>query len=221
MYNPGVPVSWVVKMQAQQDDKRLLQELVDNWIIFGDSGNWKRFAECWHEDGFMCATWFQGPCTEFIAARRKGFDSGVSISHFHGAFTCELAGNRAITQTKMTISQRAQVEGVLVDVVCTGRLYDFHEKRAGRWGMVRRQTIYEKDRMDAVEPGATLKLEKALLEQFPPGYRHLAYLQTRIGYKVARGGLPGLRGPEVERLYAEGEAWLAGSDSPGRPEVRF
>ena len=53
----------------------------------------------------------------------------------------------------MTINQRAEVDGVLVDVVCTGRFYDFLEKREGRWGIVRRQPIYEKDRMDPVDPG--------------------------------------------------------------------
>lgn len=205
-------------MQAA-DDKRQIQELVDNWSIFSDSGNWEGFAGCWHEDGFMCATWFQAPCADFIAARRKGFDNGVSIIHFHGGFTCEVAGTRAVSQTKMTISQRAEVEGVLVDVTCTGRFYDFHEKRAGRWGMVRRQPIYEKDRMDAVDPAAVLRLDPALLQQFPAGYRHLAYLQSRIGYKVAKGGLPGLKGPEVEQLYRDGAAWLQGADSPGRPQL--
>ena len=201
------------------NDTRLLQELVDNWAIFSDSGNWSRFAECWHDDGFMCATWFQAPCADFIAARRKGFDNGVSIIHFHGGFTCDVVANRAVSQTKMTISQRAPVEGVLVDVTCTGRFYDFHEKRAGRWGMVRRQPIYEKDRMDAVDPAARLVLDKTLLQQFPEGYRHLAYLQTRIGYKVAIGGLPGLKGAEVEKLYADGVAWLAGAPTPGRPDL--
>lgn len=201
------------------DDRRLIQELVDNWAIFSDSGNWSRFAECWHEDGFMCATWFQAPCADFIAARRKGFDNGVSIIHFHGGFTCDVTGDRAVSQTKMTISQRAEVEGVMVDVTCTGRFYDFLEKRSGRWGMVRRQPIYEKDRMDPVDPGATLTLDPALLQQFPAGYRHLAYLQTRIGYKVAKGGLPGLKGPEIEKLYSEGAAWLAGASSPGRPAL--
>jgi hypothetical protein len=201
------------------DDKRLLKELVDNWAIFSDSGNWARFAECWHEDGFMCATWFQAPCADFIAARRKGFENGVSIIHFHGGFTCDVEANRAVSQTKMTISQRAEVEGVLVDVTCTGRFYDFHEKRVERWGMVRRQPIYEKDRMDAVDPEARLVLDKNLLQQFPEGYRHLAYLQTRIGYKVAKGGLPGLKGAEVEKLYEDGAAWLAGARTPGRPEL--
>ena len=203
------------------DDKLQIRELVDNWAICSDSGDWEGFARCWHPDGFMCATWFQAPCAEFIAARRKGFDNGVSIIHFHGGFTCEVAANRAISQTKMTISQRAEVEGVLVDVTCTGRFYDLHEKREGRWGMVRRQPIYEKDRMDAVDPAAILKLDSDLLQQFPAGYRHLAYLQTRIGYKVAKGGLPGLTGPEIEQLYRHGAAWLQGADSPGRPQLQM
>jgi len=109
----------------------------------------------------------------------------------------------------MTISQRASVEGVLCDVVCTGRFYDFFEKRKGEWGMLLRQPIYEKDRIDPLDPGAVLKLDPELLAQFPEGYRHLAYLQSRIGYPVKRD-LPGLTGPEVERLYARGAEWLAG-----------
>ena len=36
----------------------------------------------------------------------------------------------------------------------------------------------------------------ALLDRFPEGYRHLAYLQTQIGYKV-KPDMPGLKGPEV------------------------
>jgi hypothetical protein len=109
----------------------------------------------------------------------------------------------------MTISQRAPVHDVLVDVVCTGRFYDFFEQRGGRWGLVLRQPIYEKDRMDPVDPAARLALDAALLGRFPEGYRHLAYLQTQIGFKV-KPDMPGLKGPEVEALYARGQAWLAG-----------
>jgi hypothetical protein len=200
----------------QAEDKRLIQQLVDNWAVFSDAGDWDRFAECWHDDGFMCATWFQAPYADFIAARRNGFDQGVSITHSQGGFTCEVAGERAISQTKMTISQRAEVERVRVEVTCNGRFYDFHEKRDGRWGMVRRQPIFEQDRMDTVDPEAVLHLDQTLLQEFPAGYRHLAYLQTRLGYKVVKRGLPELEGREVEKLYAEGSAWLAGAASPGR-----
>lgn len=198
-------------------DKREIQEIVDRWVIYSDAGDWDRFAALWHEDGWMSATWFQAPAAEFCRRRREGWERGVSIIHFLGAHTSDVAGERAIAQTKMTISQRAPVHGVLCDVVCTGRFYDFFEKRAGSWGMVRRQPIYEKDRIDAVDPSEELRLDAELLAQFPEGYRHLGYLQTQVGYDVKRSGMPGLKGPEVEQLYREGQAWLDGSRSPGEP----
>ena len=94
-------------------------------------------------------------------------------------------------------------------MVCTGRFYDFLEKRKGRWGLVLRQPIYEKDRLDPVDPASKPKLDKKLLARFPIGYRHLAYLQTRIGYKV-KPDMPGLDGREVTMLYAAGADWLKG-----------
>jgi hypothetical protein len=157
----------------------------------------------------MMATWFQGPADRFIAVSREGFERGVNILHFLGGGTVDLAGRRAIAQTKMQIHQRAVVDGVLCDVVCTGRFYDFLEFREGRWGLVLRQPIYEKDRLDPLDPAATLTLDAALLAEFPEGYRHLAYLQHKLGYKVKRD-MPGLRGAGVERLYVRGKAWLAG-----------
>ena len=197
-------------------DKLAIREVVENWALWRDAGDWERFATVWHDDGWMTATWFQGPASEFIRVSREGFEKGVSILHFLGGFTCDIDWARAVAQTKMTINQRAAVDGVLVDVVCTGRFYDFFEKRAGRWGIVRRQPIYEKDRMDPVDPSATLALEAERLARFPEGYRHLAYLQSKIGFAV-KDNLPGLRGSAVQTLYKEGRAWLSGSPKPGVP----
>jgi ketosteroid isomerase-like protein len=201
-------------MDTTAADKSAIIEIVNNWVIWSDSGDFERFATVWHDDGWMTATWFQGPASEFVKARRAGFERGVSIIHFLGAVTCDVVGARAIAQAKMTIGQRATVDGVPADVLCTGRFYDFFEKRADRWGIVRRQPIYEKDRLDPVDPGTRLELDPELLNRFPEGYRHLAYLQTKAGFDV-KLGLPGLRGPAVEKLYAEGKAWLEGAPTPG------
>ena len=179
-------------------DKLAIREVIENWALWRDAGDWERFATVWHDDGWMTATWFQGTASEFIRVSREGFEKGVSILHFLGGFTCDIAGARAVAQTKMTINQRAIVDGVLVDVVCTGRFYDFLEKRDGRWGLVRRQPIYEKDRLDPVDPAAVLVLDAGLLASFPEGYRHLAYLQSKVGFTVKQG-LPGLRGEAVRR----------------------
>ena len=190
-------------------DRLAIRDLIENWAVWRDAGDWTRFATVWHDDGVMMATWFQGSAKEFIRVTREGWAKGVSILHFLGGMSIDLAGDRAIAQTKMTISQRGLVHGIACDIVCTGRFYDFLDKRQGRWGIVLRQPIYEKDRMDPVTPGTVPALDRTLLEQFPVGYRHLAYLQTRIGYTVKRD-MPGLKGPEVEALYARGAAWLKG-----------
>lgn len=189
-------------------DKVAIRELIENWVLWRDAGDWERFRTVWHDDGRMNATWFQGTFDEFIQVSREGWEHGVNILHSLGGITIDIVRDRAISQTKMFIFQRARVHDVLVDVTCTGRFYDFLAKREGKWGIVLRQPIYEKDRMDPVDPSATLRLDKQLLESFPEGYRHLAYLQANIGYKV-KPDMPGLKGHEVEALYAKGREWLS------------
>lgn len=198
-------------MQAEHIDHLTIRDLVENWAVWRDAGDWERFQSVWHDDGVMMATWFQGPAKEFIRVTQEGWAKGVSILHFLGGTSVELQGDRAIAQTKMTISQRGMVQDVLCDVVCTGRFYDFFEKRNGRWGLVLRQPIYEKDRVDPVDPSARLEIDQEQLQTFPKGYQHLAFIQTQIGYQVKRD-MPQLTGAEVEALYARGAKWLAGDN---------
>jgi hypothetical protein len=196
-------------MSGTPADRLAIRDLVENWVVWRDSGDWERFRTVWHSDGRMMATWFQGPAEDFIRVSREGFERGVRILHFLGGTSIDLAGDRAIAQTKMTISQRGVVQDVLCDIVCTGRFYDFLERRDERWGIVLRQPIYEKDRMDPVDPAARVELSPTTLQRFPEGYRHLAYLQDGLGYDV-KPDMPGLTGPEVDALYRRGARWLAG-----------
>ena len=195
-------------------DELLIRRMVERWAVWRDAGDWDRFATLWHPEGVMMATWFQGPFAEFIRVTREGWDKGVSILHFLGGSAIEVAGTRAIAQTKMTISQRGKVDGqdgpVLCDVVCTGRFYDFVVRLEGQWKLLHRQPIYEKDRIDPVTPGAPLRLDGAALAALPEGYRHLAYIQKRIGYQV-KLDMPQLKGQVVDELYRRGARWLAGA----------
>lgn len=190
-------------------DHRAIRDLIENWAIWRDALMWDRFRTVWHKEGRMMATWFQGTADEFIQANEQAYKKGIIILHFLGGMSVDIKGKRAITQTKMTISQRLLADGVMCDVVCTGRFYDFLEKRRGKWGMVLRQPIYERDRLNPVDLTQTPRLDKSLLERFPEGYRHLAYLQTKAGYKV-KPNMPGIDGPVVEALYAAGDKWLKG-----------
>ena len=194
---------------AAQLDRLAIAELIDNWAMWRDVGRWDDFRTCWHAEGVMMATWFQGGFEDFIRVSQQGFARGSRTSHFQGGKSIDLEGRRAIAQTKMQIGQRGTIEGVVCDVVCSGRFYDFLDKRKGRWGIVLRQPIFERDRINPVDPAATVKLDQALIGRFPEGYRHLAYLQTKNGQTV-KPDMPGLIGPELDALHARGAKWLAG-----------
>ena len=101
-----------------------------------------------------------------------------------------------------------------MDVVCWGRFYDFFEKRDGRWAIVRRQPIYEKDRLDPVDPAASSQLDAGAAAGFPEGYRHLAYLQakSRLQGETSPARAAGTGGGEALR---RGRG-LAGGSGPTR-----
>lgn len=196
-------------MEQAMQERLAIRETIENWAIWRDAGDWERFRTVWAKNGRMEATWKQGTADEFIAASIAGWNKGISILHFLGGNSSDVVGDRAISQTKMTISQRGIVDGSDCDVVCTGRFYDFMVKEDGAWKVLWRQPIYEKDRLDPLDPSIKLELDQNLLNSFPVGYRHLAYMQHKIGYTVKRD-MPGLKGPEVEALYAKGYDWLNG-----------
>ena len=133
------------QVDASLADRLAIRDVVETWANARDSGDWEAFRACWHDDGYMMATWFQGPKEDFIRVSQEGRAKGVNILHFTGGCRITLAPSapsvptRAIAQTRMTIMQRGEVDGVLCDVACTGRFYDFFEKRDGRWGIVLRQ----------------------------------------------------------------------------------
>jgi hypothetical protein len=196
-------------MNTDLQDELLIRRLLERWAVWRDAGDWERFATVWHPEGVMMATWFQGPYAEFIRVTKEGWAKGVSILHFLGGSAIEVRGDRAVAQTKMTISQRGLVEGVPCDIVCTGRFHDFVVRHEGEWKLLHRQPIYEKDRIDPIDPAQVPRIDAERLASFPEGYRHLAYIQTGIGYRV-KMDMPMLKGPVVEELYRRGARWLAG-----------
>jgi hypothetical protein len=186
-----------------------VRELVENWVMWRDRGDWERFRTIWHPEGTMIATWFQGGWEQFMEGSKIGFDQGVRVLHVLGGSTIDVVEDRATAETKITIHQRAVVEGVLCDVACMGRSYDLFERRAGKWGLVVRQHVYDKDRIDPVDPTARLVLDRSVLEGFPDGYRHLAYVQQSLGLEI-RCDLPCAGSIEAEAVLQSGARWLSG-----------
>jgi hypothetical protein len=194
------------------EDRTAIVTLVQDWVIFRDSGDWERLRAIWAPDGVTTTSWFQGTADEFVERSRRAFGAPVPEAlHMLGAITVDVVGKRAISQAKMTIAARGTLEGSPCEVTCWGRFYDFWSKDdASGWRLAERAGTYERDRLDILNNAPFPNLDASVLNSFPPGYRHLAYMQQAGGATVD-ANLPGLTGPAVEALYARGRSWLAGS----------
>lgn len=184
-----------------------ITELVQSWALYRDSGDWESLRAIAHPEALMTATWYHGSFDGFIDAIQASWRKGSRSQHFQGGTTVKLQGTRALAQTRMAILVRGSIEGILVDVNCTGRFIDRVEKRMDKWKILRRSVIYEKDRIDPVIPNTTIQLDLERLQKFPNGYQHLAYLQSINGGQVA-SDLPTAQGPQLESLMLEANEWL-------------
>lgn len=157
-----------------------IRSLIENWAIWRDTSDWDRFEQLWHPDGRMVATFFDGTASDFIKAARAA-KGKVLVHHVLGGASVRVNGARASAKTRMTIHMRVPVEGVLCDVACIGLFLDRFVLHEGRWALLLRQPVYEKDRLDPVLPGAFPTLDEAFLAGFPEGYRFTAYAPVTLG----------------------------------------
>lgn len=190
------------------DPRADIVQAVANWALWRDTGRWDRLASLYTADAIQHTTWFVGPAAEFIARIRARASDGRS-QHFVGACSVELNGERAIAETRLTLLVRGKLQDKEVDVTCYGRSYDRFLRTEGGWRIARREMIYEKDRLDPVDPAAVVKLDAAELARYPAGYRHLAFLQAAGGARITPD-LPTPGSEALTRLYADGERWLKG-----------
>jgi len=153
-------------------------------------------------------TWFVGAASEFVGRCMESAGRGARSQHFLGAVSVELAGGRAVAESRAMLMVRAPLHGVEVDVTCWLRFYDWFVREAAGWRIRMRSGVYEKDRIDSVDPSIKISLDPAALASYPEGYRHLAYLQAAGGARITPD-LPTPGSDALARLYAEGRRWLA------------
>jgi hypothetical protein len=197
-------------MKRSLQDRLAIEALVQDWALGRDTGDWEKLAATYHPGALMTTSWFHGTAEAFLEASRASWARGMRPIHRLGGTSVDLRGDRAIAETRATLLLRGAADGVVVDVTCEGRFLDRVERRGGAWRIARRGFVYERDRMDPVEPGASLVLDRALLARFPEGYRHLAYVLAQGGAEVSPD-LPTGRGEASERLLREAAAWLDGA----------
>jgi hypothetical protein len=191
-------------------DRAELADLVQKWGFYRDDGRWPQLLGLYAPDGRMTTGAASGTAAQFIAFSQKlAAESQVRAQHFIGASNFEIRASKAIGETRAMVLLRGPVHGIEVDVTVYARMIDRFVRHQGRWAIQERSPIYEKDRLDPVDPAATLRLDQDALGQYPQGYRHMAYLNNAAGVAPTASDLPTAGSPGAEALYARTEAWLA------------
>ena len=192
-------------------DKFACAEVIQRWGLARDQGKWAELLATFTPDGTISVSWFSGPCAQFVERSRAGYEAGQRSKHHLLPSVVRVNGERAIGETSIVIHVRQAIGGVPVDMASHARFLDRLEWREGRWAIRERTAIYERDRLDPVEPSAAFdELFKANdFSRYPAQYRYMAARLAAVGRALApvvyRDGEA-----ETAELYAGYEAWFAG-----------
>jgi hypothetical protein len=193
------------------NDKAVCAELVQAWGFARDQARWDELAAIFHPGGEIAVSWFRGPYPEFVAHCKRNHGTGTVSKHLLWPARVTVNGARAISETNTAILVRQTISGVATDLTSHARFLDRLEQRGGKWRMVERATVYEKDRLDPVEPLAEFNklMASADAAKHPAPYRYMAFRVQAAGRTLAEpvhyDGRPETE--DLKRRYAE---WLKG-----------
>jgi len=198
------------------DDKIACAELIQAWGVFRDQGKWKELRGTFTPDGHISVSWFRGPFEQFVERCRASFAAGHGWSRHHlFPSTVKLAGDRAVAETSVIIRVRQPFNGIAVDLTSCSRFLDRLERHCGGWLIAERAAIYERDRLDPVEPSAAFDeiFKAADTARYPEQYRYMAFRLAHTEGRTLASVIYRDGGPETADLYARFNGWLQGKPS--------
>jgi len=194
-------------------DKLAIAELINAWGLYRDQGKWKELRATFTADGHIAVSWFRGSFEQFVERCRANYGSGQVWSRHHlFAPVIKIHNDRAVAETGVIIRVRQKFENVEVDLTSCSRFLDRVERHGGSWLIAERAAIYERDRLDPVEPSPAFDalFAKADTSHYPEQYRYMAFRIAHAEGRALASVVYRDGGPETADLYTRFSAWLVG-----------
>ena len=183
-------------MNDEYLDKLAIRELIENWVVWRDAGDWERFADCLarrrSDDGDLVP----GPRRGLHPRHQEGWNRGRQILHFLGG-TRSTRRDRGRSQDQDD-DLAARARSTASSATWSAQVGSTTSSRgATALGDVLRQPIYEQDRLDPVDPAARTDARRdAARPSFPAA---TATSPTSAQHRLqVKPDMPRLTGPEVE-----------------------
>jgi hypothetical protein len=203
------------KLQESIDRSEIIH-VVSKSIIARDSGWWDKLAECYHSEAEFTSSWWQGKPGDFVKEADKKLstarEKGGEQKHMAANHLVELNGDHAVAECDLILFMRRTIKDVELDFATFSRRIHLMAREKGDWKIFRRFAVYERDRMDPVDP--TVAPE----QYFDP--KAMAKFPKQIRYHLWRNEIHGsgpsenlcIRGTEQEKkVREESRKWIAGA----------
>lgn len=189
-----------------------INSLLFRWGHARDSNDWETLAACFHDDATIHISWMSGPAKDFIAQSRTMaavHRPGAHIKHLISGPWIRVNGDRAFSRCHSNLYARGEIDGHMFDLQSWFRFFDLLEKRNNSWRIVKRTAVYEKDRMEPVDPRGVPKdfFAHMDLSAFPASVKFLCYFIQRIGGSPSTN-LISVNSNEEHELRKECETWI-------------
>jgi hypothetical protein len=203
------------KLQESIDRSEIIN-VVSQSIIARDSGWWDKLAECYHSEAEFTSSWWQGKPSDFIkeadqklsAAREEGGEQ----KHMTANHWIALNGDRAVAECDLILFMRRAIKGVELDFATFSRRIHLMAREKGDWKIFRRFAVYERDRMDPVDPtvGADEYYDPKAMAKFPKQIRYHLWRNEIHGSGPSKNLC--IRGTEQEKkVREEARKWIEGA----------
>ena len=190
-------------------DQQAIFELIRTERFARDRGDWDALAEAYVEDSRVRTTWFRGNGREFAAMSKEMADKGRHSKHPIWPIWAKVNGDRGLVESYSQIQNRSIIDGVEVDMLQHCRFYSQVQRTAEGWKIVSFESIYQKDSIAPVNPGAVVPIDWDDVQGLRSSYRIWAWAMLKRGYEVPDDLLGDDRPDLVQAYYAETEEWLA------------
>lgn len=198
---------------ATMEDEHQIASLLIRWGHARDGGDWKTLAECFHDNATIHISWISASAKEFVERSRtmiEGRGSRTRTMHLITGPWIQVNGNRAFSRCHANLYIRTEIDGHEFDLQSWIRFFDLLEKRNNSWRIVQRTGVYEKDRIEPVDPRGLPKDFFADLDDlpaFPASAKFLCYWLKRIG-RPPTTNIVSAFSDEERLLEEEGDMWL-------------
>ena len=189
-------------------DRTEIFDLVRYERLCRDQRDFAGMVGCYVPNAPVRTSWFDGTVEDFAEASRKKMASGSQAKHWIMPARLEIKDGRALVESPAAIFDRLTFDGIEFDMFQYCRFFSRVIKTASGWRLGSFEGIYQRDRIETVDPRDPLPVDWNIVNSLRPSYKFMGYTQVKRGYKLNPELLGDDRPDLLQAFYAGEQKWL-------------